>query len=201
MKLQQLPPQLLLLLLLALALAARPSRAQTAFVTRHAQLSFFSKTPLEDISAKSRLAVSAIDLQSHSVYFKVDNTSFEFPQKLMQEHFNENYIESAKYPVSEFRGQLAGEIDPAKDGTYPVTVSGKLKLHGVEKAYQEAGTVTVKDHKLLVAATFPVQLKDHNITIPTVVIAKIAERVQVTVNAEYELNPGSPALTKGPPAR
>ena len=184
-------------LLLGLAALARPAAAQSVFVTRHAQLSFFSKTPLEDISAKSSVAVSAIDLQSRSVYFQVDNTSFDFPRKLMQEHFNENYIESAKYPFSEFRGQLTGDVDPAKDGTYPVTVSGKLKLHGVEKAYQEPGTVTVKDHRLLVAATFSVQLKDHNISIPTVVVAKIAEQVQVTVSAEYELNQGPPALTKG----
>ncbi|WP_375417722.1 YceI family protein [uncultured Hymenobacter sp.] len=178
----------LLPLAVLLALAAHASQAQTLFLTRHAQLSFFSKTPLEDISARSTSAVSAIDLKSRSIYFKVDNTSFAFPQKLMQEHFNENYIESSKYPVSEFRGQLATEIDPTVDGTYPVLVSGKLKLHGVEKAYQQQGTVTVKDHKVLVAATFPVLLKDHNIDIPNIVIAKIAEQVQVTVSAEYELH-------------
>lgn len=175
------------LLVLLLAGAGGPGGAQTVLVTRRAQLSFFSATPLENISATSNSAMSAIDTNSRTIYFKVDNTSFDFPHKLMQEHFNENYLESAKYPFSEFRGQLSNAVDLAKDGTYPMTVTGKLKIHGVEKAYQEQGLVTVKDQKLLVAASFDVWLKDHNITIPTVVVAKIAEQVKVKVSAEYEL--------------
>ena len=170
-----------------LALAGRPAWAQTVLVTRHAQLSFFSATPLENISAKSSSAVSAIDTKSRTIYFKVDNTSFEFPRKLMEEHFNENYIESSKYPFSEFHGQVAEPVDLTKDGTYPVTVTGKLKIHGVEKAYSEQGVITLKDQKLRVTASFNVQLKDHNIAIPTMVVAKIAEQVKVTVSAEYEL--------------
>ena len=131
--------------------------------------------------------MSAIDTKAHTVYFKVDNTSFAFPEKLMEEHFNENYMESSKYPFSEFRGQIATPVDLTKDGTYPVTVTGKLKLHGVEKPYSVPGTVTVHDHKLNVSATFNIALKDHNIDIPTVVMTKIAEKVKATVSAEYAL--------------
>ena len=177
-------------LIVGLAVAGRPAAAQTQYLTRHAQLSFFSETPLENISAKSAVAMSAIDTKTNSVYFKVDNTTFEFPQKLMQEHFNENYIESAKSPFSEFTGSFssASGVDFTKDGKYPVTVTGKLKLHGVEKPYTTQGLLTVKDHQLQVSSTFNVALKDHNVTVPTLVMAKIAEQVRVSVNAEYPLN-------------
>lgn len=179
------------LLLLALfgALAARPAAAQTVFVTRTAQLAFFSTTPVENIDAKSNRAMSALDPKNHTVYFKVDNTSFEFPRKLMQEHFNDNYIESAKYPFSEFTGQYTGAVDTEHDGSYPVLVTGKLKLHGVEKPYQMPGVVTVSNHQLAVAASFTIRLQDHHIEIPTLVMTKVAEQVKVTVKAAYESKP------------
>lgn len=179
----------LLALALPWALTGGPAAAQAVFITRNAQLAFFSATPLENIDAKSSRAMSAIDTKNHTVYFKVDNTSFEFPQKLMQEHFNDNYIESAKYPFSEFTGQYAGPVDAEQDGSYPVLVTGKLKIHGVEKLYQTPGVVTVKNHQLAVAASFNVWLKDHGITIPTLVMAKIAEQIKITVNATYEPKP------------
>ncbi len=175
-----------LVLALSGALAELPAAAQTVFVNRTAQLAFFSTTPVENIDAKSNRAMSALDTKSHTVYFKVDNTSFEFPRKLMQEHFNDNYIESAKYPFSEFTGQYTGAVDTEHDGSYPVLVTGKLKLHGVEKPYQMPGTVTVSNHQLAVAASFTIALKDHNIEIPTLVIAKVAEQVKVTVKAAYD---------------
>ncbi|NML67993.1 YceI family protein [Hymenobacter sp. RP-2-7] len=179
------------LLLLALfgALGQLPAAAQTLFVTRSAQLAFFSSTPLENIDAKSSRAMSALDPKNHTVYFKVDNTSFEFPRKLMQEHFNDNYMESAKYPFSEFTGQYTGAVDTEHDGSYPVLVTGKLKLHGVEKPYQVPGTITVSNHQLAVAASFTIALKDHHIDIPTLVVTKVAEQVQVTVKAVYESKP------------
>lgn len=179
----------LLLLALPGVLAGLPAAAQTVFVTRTAQLAFFSTTPVENIDAKSSRAMSAIDTKNHTVYFKVDNTSFEFPRKLMQEHFNDNYMESAKYPFSEFTGQYTGTVDPEHDGSYPVLVTGKLKLHGVEKPYQTPGIVTVSNHQLAVAASFAIALKDHHIEIPTLVVAKVAEQVKVTVKAVYESKP------------
>jgi len=176
----------LLMFALPGALVALPAAAQTVFVTRTAQLAFFSTTPVENIDAKSTRTMSAIDTKNHTVYFKVDNTSFEFPRKLMQEHFNDNYIESAKYPFSEFTGQYTGAVDAEHDGSYPVVVTGKLKLHGVEKIYQTPGVVTVSNHQLAVAASFTIGLKDHNIAIPTLVMTKVAEQVKVTVQAVYE---------------
>ena len=178
-------------LLLGLAVATRPATAQSLYLTRHAQLSFFSETPVENISAKSIAGMSAINTKTNSLYFKVDNTSFEFPKKLMQEHFNENYIESAKYPFSEFTGSFTnptGADWSTKDGRYPVTVTGKLKLHGVERAYTAQGFVTVRDHKLQVASTFNIYLKDHNIAIPTLVLAMISDQVKVSVSGEYALS-------------
>ena len=160
--------------------------AQDVWISKNAELSFYSKAPVEDIDATSKKAASAINTQTRAVYFKVPVTSFQFKKKLMQEHFNENYMESDKYPDAEFNGKITDNVDLSKDGIYTVTCAGKLTMHGVTKDYTTKGNVAVKAGKMVVNATFKVNLKDHNIEIPKMVVKNIAEVVDVTVNAGYE---------------
>lgn len=103
----------------------------------------------------------------------------------MQEHFNENYLESDKYPYAEFKGKINEAPEFSKDGTYPVTVTGTLNIHGVEKTYTAKGTVTTQGSTITVASTFNVRVADHGIKIPSLVIQNVAEVVAVTVNAIY----------------
>ncbi|MGX5818524.1 YceI family protein [Chitinophaga lutea] len=172
---------------LMLLLSARGQDIQSC---RNATLSFFSSAPLEDIDAKTTQGVSAVNLKTGAVYFKVQMSTFQFKKKLMQEHFNENYIESDKYPFAEFKGKVTALPDLTKDGVYPVTVEGNLTLHGVSKTYREKGTLTVKGGNVSAASKFSVRVADHNIKIPTLVVKNIAEVVEVTVAADYQpVNP------------
>ena len=112
--------------------------------------------------------------------------NFEFEQEKMKEHFNENYMESDKYPMSTFTGKINEEIDYNKDTTYNVTASGKLKIHGVTKERTVDGTVTIEDGKIKLYSDFMVTLEDHKVKIPSLMFQKIAEEVKVTLKADLK---------------
>lgn len=159
--------------------------AQDVYVSKDAGISFFSSAPIEDIQAQTNKAVSAINIKTGAVYFKVPIKSFRFEKSLMQNHFNSDYLESDKYPFAEFNGKIVSLPDLTTDNTYPVSVAGKLTLHGVTKDYTTPGTITVSNGKLTVAADFKVRLADHQITVPRLLLRNIAEVVDVKVKAAY----------------
>ncbi|MEN6456872.1 MAG: YceI family protein [Prolixibacteraceae bacterium] len=159
---------------------------QAQLPSREVVISFFSEAPLEDIKSESTKGVSAIDTVSDRIYFKVPVRSFEFEKSLMQEHFNENYLESSKYPNAEFSGTIKGPVNFSRDGNYPVTVQGDLTIHNVPKNYTVKGVMKVKGGEITAHAVFPVHIADHRIKIPRLVIKNIAEVVEVTINAIYE---------------
>jgi polyisoprenoid-binding protein YceI len=160
--------------------------AQNIFISKNASISFFASTPAEDVEAKSDKATSVIDIKTRNIIFKVNNTSFEFPKRLMQEHFNENYMESDKYPVSTFKGKISDNVDLSKDGTYNVTVDGTLDIHGVVKNYQTKAILVVNKGVINAKTLFKVKVADHQIKIPTLVFAKIAQVVEVRISAVYQ---------------
>ena len=161
-------------------------QAQGILITKNASISFFSSTVAENIEAKSTKATSVLDPKTHNLIFKVSNTSFEFQKKMMQEHFNEEYIESDKYPYSEFKGKIKEDIDLSKNGTYTVTVEGNLDIHGVSKAYQTKAVLIVNNGTVNAKAVFKVRIADHGIKVPSIVFAKIAEYVELRVVADYQ---------------
>lgn len=147
------------------------------------EVSFFSHGPIEDIAAVSKSAQIMMNAPKREIGFKVTIKGFVFEKKLMQEHFNEKYLESDKYPYGTFAGTIRDTIDYKKDGTYKVTVSGKLNIHGVEKARTIPGTITVKGGDIIIDSKFNVALKDHNVEIPSLVSQNVAEVVEVKINA------------------
>jgi polyisoprenoid-binding protein YceI len=147
------------------------------------KINFFSETPVENIDAENLAATSIIN--KDSVVFKVPNKEFIFPKALMQEHFNENYMESSKYPYSTFRGKINESVDLSKDGVYEVTANGNINIHGVEKPTLMKGTMTVKGEDVRLVSSFKVKLEDHNIKVPKVVVKNIAEDIDVKVDANY----------------
>lgn len=173
------------MLLLLLGSKATFAQQTNSFVSKAASISFFSSAPLEDIEAKSNLAGSALNIKTGEIIFRVKITSFQFDKKLMQEHFNENYMESDKYPLSEFKGKIEDCEKLAKDGTYKLNVSGTLQIHGVGKPYSTAATFNVKNGTIKAIAAFDVRLADHKISIPSIVGKKIAEVVKVKIEAAY----------------
>ncbi|WP_343744408.1 YceI family protein [Chitinophaga sp.] len=174
-----------LFLLFSLVIITSAVSAQDVFSCKNTRFSFFSSAPLEDIEAKTDKGVSAINVKTGAIYFKVPIASFQFRKKLMQDHFNQNYLESDKFPFAEFKGKVVENTDLSRNGTYEVTVEGTLNLHGVDKAYREKGTITVKDGNITAGSTFNIRVADHRIDVPSMVVKNVAEVVAVTVNAVY----------------
>ena len=172
--------------ILMICLSSFIAQAQHILISNKAAVSFFSSTVLEDIEGKSNMGSSAIDAKTGDILFKVPNTSFQFKKKLMQEHFNENYMESDKYPTSEFKGKLEKPIDLSVNGNYKVNVVGSLTVHGVSKAYKSIADIVVNNGIATAKTVFKVRIADHKIEIPSLVFKNIAEFVEVRVQAIYQ---------------
>lgn len=157
-----------------------------AWSCKDAQISFFSSAPLEDIEAISKLGASAFSTTTGDIVFKVWNSTFQFEKKLMQEHFNENYMESERYPTSEFRGKVLEANKLEKEGSYELEVTGMLNIHGISKQYHTKVQIRSANNILIAKGSFDVRLADHNIKIPTVVGKNIAEVVKVKFEVAYK---------------
>lgn len=159
--------------------------AQDLYKATDGEISFFSEAPVENISAVNKDVKALINAKNAEVAFIVTNVGFKFEKPLMEEHFNENYMESHKYKVSVFKGKIIDKIDFTKDGTYEVTAKGTLDIHGVTVEREIKGTLTISNGKINLTTDFDVALKDHKIKIPSVVVKNIAEVVKVTVNINF----------------
>lgn len=175
-------------LLTALFCVARPAAAQELFFTSNGHIDIFSSAPLEDISAENKNVSSVLNVETGKMMFKVPMDKFDFPNDLMEEHYNEKYVESEKFPFAEFSGQIQdfANIDLTKNGAYKVVVKGDLTLHGVTRKVSENGSITVKDGKILSSSAMKIRLADYDIEIPTVVVKKIAEVIDVKIDMEYK---------------
>ncbi len=159
------------------------------YVTKTATVSFHSHTWLEDVDAVNKNSSAVIDvIKKKSRFQHVAKKEFVFQKKLMQEHFNENYVESDKYPKSTFSGSYTGNVDVTRNGTYPVTVQGKLTLHGVTKDINVPATLTVNNGVITGASTFKLNPKDFNISIPFIVRDKIEKENTVKIKADWTIN-------------
>ncbi|HOI87376.1 MAG TPA: YceI family protein [Lentimicrobium sp.] len=154
------------------------------YITKNGHIRFFSSTPVEDIEAHNRQVNSALDQQSGEFVFRVLIKSFQFEKALMQEHFNENYMESDKFPNATFSGTVTNikDVDFAKNGSYPVTVEGDLTIRGITKKISESGVLEVKDGKVSGKSTFNVLLADYGIKVPAAVANNIARSIQIDVD-------------------
>ena len=157
--------------------------AQTIFNCRDGLASFYSETPIENIDATSHGMNVVLNAVTGEIVLIVPYTSFKFRKALMQEHFNEKYMESDKFPNATFKGKIAEQIPVTKDTSMQVTASGVFNCHGVEKPRTEKANLTVKDGRITLTGDFKVALKDHNIEVPRVVIQNIAEIIEVKFNA------------------
>ena len=165
-----------------------PADAQERFYTKKGLIRFYSKSPLENIEAQNNSVTCVLDTKTGNFQFAVLMKGFEFKKALMQEHFNENYVESYKFPKSEFKGQLlnVGEINFGKEGSYLVKVKGRLSIHGVTKEIESIGAMILKGGKIGTTAEFNILLSDYRISIPTLVKDKVSDNVKITVTCLLE---------------
>ncbi|GIV34778.1 MAG: hypothetical protein KatS3mg031_2313 [Chitinophagales bacterium] len=163
------------------------SHAQKYF-TKTGHIWFYSHAPLEDIEAHNYQVSSIMDAQSGEVVFKVTMTGFQFPNALMQEHFNEKYVESDKFPESVFKGKVTNiaEVDFSKNDTFKVQVEGELTIHGVTRPIKAEGTLTPREGKVHVESLFQIAVADYNIKIPAAVKDNIAKIIDIHVEVLYD---------------
>lgn len=179
----------ILFVVASLACLSTAQAQEKLYTAKTAEVKFFSKAPLEDIEAINKKAQSVLNTETREVAVKIPIRDFVFPNGLMQEHFNENYLESEKFPNGIFRGKINEAVDFAKDGSYNVSATGKTNIHGVERDQTIKGKLTVAGGLVTLDANFDVLLADHKIEIPKLVFQKIAEKINVTTRFVYQAAP------------
>ena len=155
------------------------------YLTKTGFIGFYSKTSLEDINAENNQVYAVLDPVSHHMAFALLLKGFIFTKELMQEHFNENYVESDKYPKATFSGTCSGEMDFNKDGIYQIVIKGDLTLHGVTKPIETTAELDVKKDHITGSSTFKLKPEDFNISIPSIVRDKISSEMSVKVKIDW----------------
>jgi len=158
------------------------------FITKTGHIKFYSDSPMEKIEAHNHQVNAALDAATGDFVFKVLMKSFEFEKALMQEHFNENYVESDKFPNALFTGKVVNikDVNLGKDGTYEAQVEGKLTIHGVTQNVKTKGSFEAKDGKVAGKAKFIILLSDYNVKIPGTVTNNISKTIEITVDVNLE---------------
>jgi hypothetical protein len=157
------------------------------FVTREGSVHFLSETPIEDIEATSSEASVILDLESGRVAVQVPILSFHFEKALMEEHFNENYMESGKFPKAKFQGNLVDFQGLSASGPQTVSVVGSFEVHGVAVERSFEGMLEKTEKGVRLSCRFDVATAEHEIPIPSVVRENIAESIAVDISATLSL--------------
>ncbi len=161
------------------------------YFSKTGKISFKSEASMEKIEAQNASASTALDINSGNLEWAVLIQGFKFDKALMQEHFNENYMESSTYPKAKFKGKIdnISAVNFLKDGVYNVTATGQLEMHGITKPVATSGVITVKGGAISAKSNFSVLLADYGITIPKLVADNISKTVDITVDVSYQLMP------------
>ena len=160
-------------------------QAQNRFFTKDAKINFNSSTSVEDIVAESNQATTLIDIDKNEIAFSVLTTSFKFRRALMEEHFNENYMESVKFPKAKFNGKIISPIEWKSEKVVLVDVKGVLTMHGVSNEIILKAQIIPGKNKILAITEFKVIPEAFGISIPSAVRDKIAKEVTIKIDAAY----------------
>jgi polyisoprenoid-binding protein YceI len=175
------------LLFALLMIAPTTSAFAQRYFSKTAHIKFFSHTSAEDIKADNYKSTIIIDQATGAVQVETLIKSFEFEKALMQEHFNENYLESDKYPKANFKGKGDfSKVNFASDGTYSVNVAGQMTMHGATKDVSAIATLKIAGVKIDGSTKFYVNPRDFNVQIPDLVKGQISDKIEVTVKATLQ---------------
>ncbi len=172
------------ILLTLICLVATQAATAQVYLTRNGTIRFFSEAPLENIEAVNRQVMSALNTETGEFVFRLPVRSFAFEKALMQEHFNDNFMESHNFPNASFQGMIeeGGSIDFSAHGSHDVVVAGELTIKDVTKSISEPGTLTIKDDLIEGKAVFIIRPEDYNISIPRRYVRNIASEIEVFVD-------------------
>jgi hypothetical protein len=163
-------------------------KAQDKFFTRTGKIVFYSKAPIEDIKAVNNQVSCIYETESNRVVANVLIKAFEFEKNLMQQHFNETYLESDKFPKASFKGKLINvqNIDFKSNWTKNIEFEGDITIHGVTRKINSSATIVCENGILTVNSEFNILIKDFNIKVPSTLINNIAERINIKINLKLD---------------
>lgn len=177
------------IIMIALMVMFQLTQAQK-LISKNGHVWFYSQTPMENIEGHNHQVVSILDPSTGDMQFSLLVKAFEFKVALMQEHFNENYMESDKFPKASFKGKITNldKINFKKDGVYQAEVLGDLTIHNVTRPVTARGSIEVRGTSVIARSKFVVTPHDYAIVIPSLVEEKIAKEIEVNVEATYTAN-------------
>lgn len=157
------------------------------YMTKNGYIGFYSHTSMEDIKGDNNQVAGVIDISTGEMVFQALIKSFHFDRALMEEHFNENYLESEKFPKSSFKGKITNlsSVNFSANGKYNVTVEGDLTIHDVTNKISTNGIIEVIAGGINASSKINISPEDYKITIPGVVREKINKNLEVTVIMKY----------------
>ena len=161
------------------------TKAQDRFLTKNGAITFFSSAPMEDIKADNNQVLSIVDASNGNMAISILMKSFMFDKALMQEHFNENYVESDKYPKATFKGQILS-FDAVNNTAFKVKVKGNISIHGKTKEITIPATITKTENGITMKGEFYLKVADFDIKIPAVVAKNIAQKIKVSFNFNHK---------------
>jgi hypothetical protein len=162
------------------------SNAQT-YLAKNVSVRFFSAAPIENIEANTTVASCAFNAKSNKIIMKVPIKAFRFEKALMQEHFNENYLESEKYPIGQFEGMMLDLPNMYNNGEYNIRLKGKLSLHGVTNEKEVNAKIYIKDGDVKALVVFKIKCKEYKIAIPKIVARNVSDEIEISVTAEFKM--------------
>ena len=171
--------------ILVLMIFASGSLFAQKYKSERSTVTFFSDATIEDIAATNEKSASIFDSATGEIVFLITIMDFQFEKSLMQEHFNEKYMESEKFPKATFKGKVSG-FNKAANGVQNVSAQGILTIHGQSKEIDVNGTIENNGDRLVLNSKFMVELADFKIKIPQLLWQNIAERVEVTLDFTYK---------------
>lgn len=161
------------------------TNAQERYLTKNGTVTFFSSAPMEDITAENNQVLSIVETSSGKIAISILMKSFMFEKALMQEHFNENYVESDKYPKATFKGAILN-FEKLKEAETKIDVKGVIFIHGKTKEIIVPANITRNKDSILLEGEFNLKVADFNIKIPSVVAKNIAKELKVTFQFNYK---------------
>ncbi|MBC8769109.1 YceI family protein [Arenibacter sp. BSSL-BM3] len=159
--------------------------AQGKFLTKDGYVSFFSHSVVEDIKADNNQVLSIVDSETGEIAIQLLMRSFMFKKALMQEHFNENYVESYKYPKATFSGKIM-RFDELEELEGETQIVGTLTVHGRDKEISARVNVEINKNEIILIGDFYVEVADFDIKIPAIVANNIAKTIKVNFELRHK---------------
>lgn len=157
------------------------------YIDKSGTIDIFSQTSMFIIEAKNQKVASVLNVETGDVVASTLVRSFKFHEALVEDHFNENYMESHLHPKAVFKGKITNikDVDFTKDGKYDITIDGSLTMHGQSNAVKSTGTITVKAGNALATTVFEVSLEAYKIKVEESYKDRIKDEIKLTINFNY----------------